>query len=78
MALGSFEGFRGVTDRRWQLADVVADRLGVLGVPVLGGLFAGHDLTGTDGGPDQTCLPLGSLATLDTEAGTLTADPVVV
>ncbi len=77
VALGSFEGFRDVVDRGWTLADVFADRFGRLGVPVLGGLFAGHDLTGADGSPDQMALPLGSLATLDTDAGTLTVDPIV-
>ena len=77
VALGSFEGFRDYADRGWTLADVLADRLGHLGVPVLGGLFAGHDLVGSGGTPDQTALPLGSLATLDTTDGTLTVDPVV-
>lgn len=77
VALGSFEGFRNYSDRGWTLADVLADRLGQLGVPVLGGLFAGHDLVGPDGAPDQAALPLGSLATLDTDTGRLTVDPVV-
>lgn len=77
VALGSFEGFRGYSDRGWTLADVLADRLGHLRVPILGGLFAGHDLNGPNGAPDQMALPLGSLATLDTDAGTLTLDPVV-
>jgi muramoyltetrapeptide carboxypeptidase len=77
VALGSFEGFRGYNDRGWGLADVLADRLGSLGVPVLGGLYAGHDLIGPDGAPDQMALPLGSVATLDTHSGTLTVGPVV-
>ena len=77
VAIGSFEGFRDYTDRGWTLTDVLTDRLGRLGVPVLGGLFAGHDLTAPDGTPDQTALPLGSLATLDTHSGTLTVDPIV-
>ena len=77
VGLGSFEGFRGYTDRGWALADVLADRLRPLGVPVLGGLYAGHDLTGPDGTPDQMALPLGSLATPDTDSGTLTVGPVV-
>lgn len=77
VALGSFEGFRDYCDRGWTLDDVFADRLGRLGVPVLGGLFAGHDLHGSDGAPDQSALPLGSLATLDTVSGTLTVDPIV-
>ncbi len=77
VALGSFEGFRGYVDRGWTVADVLADRLGRLGVPVLGGLFAGHDLTGPNGTPDQMALPLGTLATLDTGEGTLMLDPLV-
>lgn len=77
VALGSFEGFRGYTDRGWSLTDVLTDRLGQLGVPVLGGLYAGHDLSSPNGAPDQAALPLGSLATLDTAEGTLTIDPVV-
>ncbi len=77
VALGSFEGFRGYSDRGWSLADVLADRFDRLGVPVLGGLFAGHDLNGGDGQPDQTTLPLGSMATLDTHSATLTIDPIV-
>jgi muramoyltetrapeptide carboxypeptidase len=77
VALGSFEGFRGYADRGWTLVDVLADRLGQLGVPVLGGLSAGHDLIGASGTPDQMALPLGSLATLDTKDGTLLLDPVV-
>ena len=59
------------------MAGADRDRLGTLGVPVLGGLFAGHDLRGADGENDQLALPLGTEATLDTEAGTLVAGPVV-
>jgi len=40
IALGSFEGFRDVTDRGWTIVDVLHDRLAMLGVPVLGGIFA--------------------------------------
>ncbi len=77
VALGSFEGFRGYVDRGWTVVDVLTDRLGTLGVPVLGGIFAGHDLTTPDGDHDQSCVPLGSIATLDTAAGTLSVEPVV-
>jgi muramoyltetrapeptide carboxypeptidase len=77
VALGSFEGFRGYSDRGWTFVDVFNDRLGALGVPVLGGLPAGHDLTGADGAPDQMAVPLRSLATLDTTSGTLTVEPIV-
>jgi len=44
---------------------VLGDRLGDLGVPVLGGLPLGH-------GPGQRTVPLGVPATLDADAGTLT------
>jgi muramoyltetrapeptide carboxypeptidase len=71
IALGSFEGFRDVEDRGWTVVDVLRDRLGDLGVPVLGGIRAGHDLTGPDGSPDQVALPLGTHAELDADAGTL-------
>ena len=76
VAIGSFQGFAGHVDRGWAIADVLDDRLGALGVPVLGGIPAGHDLTAADGTPDQTALPLGSMATLDADGGTLTLDPV--
>jgi muramoyltetrapeptide carboxypeptidase len=66
VVLGSFEGFGDVIDRGWAIADVLDDRLGHLGVPVLGGIDAGHDLV------DQVSLPLGAIAEIDTEAGTLT------
>lgn len=77
IALGSFEAFRDYTDRGWTLTDVLRDRLGGLGVPVLGGLFAGHDLVGAEGTTDQSAVPLGSVATIDTATGTLSAGPVV-
>jgi muramoyltetrapeptide carboxypeptidase len=50
--------------------DVLADRLGDLGVPVLGGLPVGH-------GPGALTVPVGVPATLDVAAGTLTAAPAV-
>ena len=71
IVLGSFEGFREVEDRGWTIREVLQDRLEGLGVPLLGGIPAGHDLFGDDGGPDQSCLPLGAVAELDTGTGTL-------
>ncbi len=50
--------------------DVLADRFGALGVPVLGGLRIGH-------GVGQLSVPLGVPAVLDVEAGTLTVEPAV-
>ncbi|WP_340682442.1 LD-carboxypeptidase [Amycolatopsis coloradensis] len=70
IALGRFPGFEDYTDRGWTLVDVFKDRLGALGVPVLGGIDAGH-------GADSLSLPLGPLAVLDTAAGTLTVEPAV-
>jgi muramoyltetrapeptide carboxypeptidase len=52
------------------VADVLAERLGDLGVPVLGGLPVGH-------GADQLTVPVGVPATLDVDAGTLTVEPAV-
>jgi muramoyltetrapeptide carboxypeptidase len=71
IALGSFEGFRDVVDRGWTIVDVLEDRLGNLGVPIVGGIFAGHDLVGPHGCPDQVALPLGASANLDADAGTI-------
>ena len=68
IALGSFEGFRGYSDRGWTLSDVLADRLLPLGIPILGGLPAGHDLA------EQASLPLGTQAHLDTVGGTIVVD----
>jgi muramoyltetrapeptide carboxypeptidase len=52
------------------VADVLHDRLGDLGVPVLGGLPVGH-------GRDQLSVPVGVPATLDVRAATLTAEAAV-
>lgn len=72
---GWFEGVVGVACGDWpacgdpgELAAVLADRLGDLGVPVLLGLPFGH-------GPRQASLWLGRPATLDADAGTLTQLP---
>ncbi|SDL48270.1 muramoyltetrapeptide carboxypeptidase [Glycomyces sambucus] len=54
----------------WTMNEVITDRLGTLGVPVLGGLKIGH-------GPDPRVVPLGTEAVLDTAAGTLTVEAAV-
>ena len=77
IALGSFEGFNGYGDHGWTVIDVLRDRLGALGVPVLGGLDIGHDLVGSTDVTDQCAVTLGATATLDTDAGTLTVGPCV-
>jgi muramoyltetrapeptide carboxypeptidase len=55
---GSYQG-------TWTWQQVVADRLGKLGVPILAGLRFGHVL-------DKSTLPVGVLAELDVAQGTLT------
>ena len=77
IVLGSFEGFRDVVDRGWTIVDVLQERLGGLGVPTVGGIFAGHDLKGPDGSPDQVALPLGAMAELDADLGTMTLTTVI-
>jgi muramoyltetrapeptide carboxypeptidase len=52
------------------IVDVLGEHLGGLGVPVLGGLPVGH-------GRDQLSIPLGTPATIDVTAGTLTVEPAV-
>ncbi|MER7850817.1 LD-carboxypeptidase [Kitasatospora sp. NPDC096077] len=63
IALGSWEGC-GRPDR---VRNVMLDRLGDLGVPVLGDLGFGHC-------PSTLTVPLGVPALLDADAGTLTLD----
>ena len=77
VALGSFEACRDYSDRGWTVTDVLSDRLREFNVPVLGGLYAGHDLTDKNGGFDQSTLPLGSFATLDVGLGSLTIESVM-
>lgn len=75
VALGQFIGFDQDADDPslggWGIVDVLRDRLTRLGVPVLGGLPAGH-------GPHPPTIPLGTQATIDTAAGTLTVQSAVV
>ena len=77
VALGSFEACRDYTDRGWTVTDVLTDRLRAFNVPVLGGLYAGHDLMDKQGGLDQSTLPLGSFAKLDVGKGSITIDSVM-
>ncbi|MBA3620605.1 MAG: LD-carboxypeptidase [Acidothermales bacterium] len=70
---GWLDGVTGVALGCWEhcgagTIDVLAERLGPLGVPVLAGLPFGH-------GVPQLSVPLGAPALLDTAAGTLTVDP---
>lgn len=77
IALGLFMGFEDYVDRGWTLLDVLADQLTDLGVPVLGGIQAGHGGVNERGEPDQRAIVLGADATLDATAGTLQMDGCV-
>nr|MDT0658883.1 LD-carboxypeptidase [Micromonospora sp. DSM 115978] len=68
IAVGQFT--RCADDWPVTIADVLTDRLGDLGVPVLGGLPIGH-------GAGQLTVGVGIPATLDATAGTLTVSPAV-
>ena len=70
VAVGQFIRSAEPEPGKWSVIDVLYDQLGELGVPILGGLPIGH-------GPHPPTLPLGTMATLDTTAGTLTIDPAV-
>jgi muramoyltetrapeptide carboxypeptidase len=63
IAIGQFTS--AANSGTWSAATAVQDRVGDLGVPVLGGLRIGH-------GNGQLTVPLGAKATIDTSAGTLT------
>ncbi|HEX7744212.1 MAG TPA: LD-carboxypeptidase [Micromonosporaceae bacterium] len=68
VAIGQFT--RCADEWRVSVAEVLADRLGDLGVPVLGGLPIGH-------GVGQLTVPVGVPATLDSVTGTLTVTAAV-
>lgn len=52
-------------DSEWKVADVIRDRLGTLGIPVVSGFAIGHVL-------DKLTVPIGAMAELDGDARTLT------
>ncbi|GAA2123532.1 S66 peptidase family protein [Glycomyces algeriensis] len=54
----------------WTMSEVLMNRLGGLGIPVLGGVKVGHGL-------DPRVMPLGTQAVLDADAGTLTIEAAV-
>ena len=58
------------TQGEWTAIDVLRDRLHRLNVPILGGLALGH-------GENTESVPLGTIATLDADAGTLTVEAAV-
>jgi muramoyltetrapeptide carboxypeptidase len=69
---GWFDGLAGVAVGRFTRCpgadQVLAEHLGELGIPVLGGLPIGH-------GGEQAAVPLGVPARLDVAGGTLTVQP---
>ena len=65
IALGIFEDCNPRTKNTQTLSEVVKDRLGDIGIPVIYGLSFGHIR-------DQFTLPVGTEAELDTERATLT------
>ena len=67
VAVGQYTscGPDATTQGSWTAIDVLRDRLHGWGVPVLGGLPIGH-------GKHPRAVPLGTMATLDADAGTLT------
>jgi len=71
VALGKFSDCDPAPNRdstvlgSWSWQEVCADRLGKLGVPVVAGLCFGHV-------KDKATLPVGAMAELDADAGTLT------
>ena len=80
---GHLDGVRGVavgqytdcgpdaaTTGAWTVLDVLRDRLSRLNVPILGGLPIGH-------GTEPRAVPVGTRATLDADAGTLTISAAV-
>jgi muramoyltetrapeptide carboxypeptidase len=64
VAVGQFTGFKA-GNSGWTIIDLLRDRLGQLGVPILGGLPLGH-------GDNPVAIPVGTPALLDCGAGALT------
>jgi muramoyltetrapeptide carboxypeptidase len=69
VAVGTLEGFEDYQDREWTVLDVLHDRLGSLGVPILAGLPLGHL-------ENPVSVPLGVECVLDADAGTLAVSPL--
>ena len=69
IAIGQYTDCGAATDPTTNVKcteiDILRDRFGKLGVPILGGLPIGH-------GKNPIAVPVGTLATLDADAGTLT------
>ncbi len=71
VAIGQYTDCSSTTDTAHNLhcteIDILRDRLGKLNVPILGGLPIGH-------GKNPIALPIGTMATLDADAGMLTVE----
>jgi len=70
VAVGQFVRSAAPAPGKWSFLEILDDRLGTLGIPILGGLPFGH-------GRIPSTVPLGTTAVLDAEAGTLTVEPAV-
>ncbi len=72
IAIGQYTDCGAATDPTTDVncteIDILRDRFGLLGVPILGGLPIGH-------GKNPIALPIGTQAILDADAGTLTVAP---
>jgi muramoyltetrapeptide carboxypeptidase len=70
IVIGDMPGKHSGVTQELSLEDVLEELLGPLGVPVIAGLPIGH-------GKHHATVPVGALATLDADAGTLVIDEVV-
>jgi muramoyltetrapeptide carboxypeptidase len=70
VAIGQFIRSAEPREGKWSAVDVLNDHFGNLGVPVLGGLPIGH-------GPHSPAIPLGTMASIEVDSGTLTIEPGV-
>jgi muramoyltetrapeptide carboxypeptidase len=70
IVIGDMPGKHSGVTQELSLEDVLEELLEPLGVPVIAGLPIGH-------GKHHATMPIGSLATLDADAGTLVVDEVV-
>ena len=71
VAVGQFIRSAEPKPGKWSVIDVLHNHFSEWAVPVLGGLPIGH-------GPQPPTVPLGTMATMDTEAVTLTIEPGLV
>jgi muramoyltetrapeptide carboxypeptidase len=70
VVIGDMPGKHSGTLQELSLEDVLEELLGPLGVPVIAGLPIGH-------GKHHATVPIGALATIDGDAGTLVVEEVV-